>query len=113
MYKSTADVESAQKMYLHYSFVGDDYLKLREIVLRRKMPRRNLVQPHVYLEDGKEPIPLRCHKVIYLLLILLGSVKLRDFEPSFEGVVQSFVARYPSVDPDLKALWEKDHKHWN
>ena len=84
---------------------------MRDIVLKRKMPRRNLVQPHVYMEDGeltKIVIPLGCLLSVYLL----GCVKLQDFQASVEGVVQSFVARYPSSDPDFEELWQRDRHHW-
>ena len=39
-----------------------------------------------------------------------GAVELREFEPSFAGMVESFVARFPPEDPELLALYraEKD-----
>ena len=48
VYKSTADYESAKKMYDHYSTVpangNPKFLSLREIVMDRKQPRKLLVQ---------------------------------------------------------------------
>lgn len=43
-YKATADFDEGKKMYDGYSNVGENFLKLRNIVLERKQPRRMLVQ---------------------------------------------------------------------
>lgn len=49
---------------------------------------------------------------MYTLVSILGKVTLQDFEPSVEGIVQSFVTRYPGVDSDMMELWMKDKHHW-
>ena len=43
---STADSTAARAIYGQYSAVDEYFLKLREIVLARKVPRRMFVQPH-------------------------------------------------------------------
>ncbi|KAK3745455.1 hypothetical protein RRG08_046114 [Elysia crispata] len=82
VYKSTADVEAARKMYSYYSDVNDQeepkFLHLRNIVMDRKQPRKLFVQQHTYIDSGK--------------------VQLKTYEPSASGLIQSFVDRFPSSD---------------
>ncbi|GFO14314.1 dipeptidyl peptidase 3 [Plakobranchus ocellatus] len=82
VYKATADVEAAKKMYSYYSDVNDQqepkFLHLRSIVLDRKQPRKLLVQHHTYIENGQ--------------------VQLKTYEASASGLIQSFVDRLPSSD---------------
>jgi dipeptidyl-peptidase III len=40
VYKSIGDYESAEKFFNHYSSVDETMLKVREIVLANKVPRR-------------------------------------------------------------------------
>ncbi|XP_012939404.1 dipeptidyl peptidase 3 [Aplysia californica] len=94
VYKATADVEAGRQMYSYYSDVNDSaephFLSLRSIVLERKQPRKLFVQHHTYIEDGE--------------------VKLKSYECSASGLIESFVDRFPSADIDrvLLGLWEKD-----
>jgi len=74
VYKSTADVENGTKMYGELSQVDDEFLAIREIVLSKKKPRRVFVQAHTYLEND--------------------SVKLKEFDATVEGIIQSFVTRF-------------------
>ena len=66
--------------------VSEDMIALRDIVMARKEPRKLLVQPHLHVGDQD------------------GSVELKQFESSFAGMVQSFVARFPAEDPELLKL---------
>ena len=57
-------------MYHKYTEVDDRFLRLRKIVLEKKQPRRVFVQP-LTIEDGE-------------------NVKLQEFEPSYEGMIECF-----------------------
>jgi len=57
-YKSSGAVDRATKFYDHYSQVNDFFLKIRDIVIEKKKPRRvelnnNLVR---YNENTIEPV---------------------------------------------------------
>ncbi|XP_052106913.1 dipeptidyl peptidase 3-like isoform X1 [Mytilus californianus] len=96
VYKSTGDVEAATAMYGHYSEVHDDeephFLSLRSVVLARKTPRKMMVQHNTTVEGP--------------------TVKLQSYESSADGLVQSFIDRFPTseVDDILKELMEKDQQ---
>lgn len=98
VYKSTADVKSAKKMYDYYSDVNDQeepkFLHLRSIVMDRKQPRKMLVQQHTYIEKGK--------------------VQLKTYEASTKGMIQSFVDRFPSRDiyDMICSLLEKERPYF-
>jgi dipeptidyl-peptidase-3 len=51
-------------------------LAVRDIVLSKKKPRRVFVQPYTYVENGQ--------------------VKAEYFEASPEGLIASFVKRFPA-----------------
>jgi len=78
VYKATANVDEANKLYGHYSTVTEEYLALRKIVLAEKKPRSVFVQAHTYLENGL--------------------VKLQTFEPTYKGLIESFVTRFGPVN---------------
>jgi len=78
VYKATANVEAANKLYNHYSTVSEEYLNLRKTVLEQKKPRRVFVQSHTYLENG--------------------TVKLQTFEPTAKGVISSFITRFGPIN---------------
>jgi len=99
VYKSTADITSARKMFDNYSELSaknptsTDYLKMREIVLDRKKPRTVLVQYNTVLDDGE--------------------VVLKTYDSTPEGFAQSWVERYnqPEIKyKSLRQLYEKDAK---
>ncbi|CAL1276519.1 unnamed protein product [Larinioides sclopetarius] len=96
LYRSTADVASAKEMYDKYSAVKSEtkypFLDYREIVMARKKPRKLLIQTNTFVENDK--------------------VNLKTYEPSAEGMIQSWVDRFQeeSVDDILEELWAKD-KH--
>lgn len=54
----------------------EEFLKLREIVLKKRKPRRVFVQVNTKLVDGE--------------------VLLEEYPPTAEGLVNSFVNRFPS-----------------
>ncbi|GFU03940.1 dipeptidyl peptidase 3 [Nephila pilipes] len=94
LYRSTANVKSAKKMFDKYSLVisedGHPFLDYREIVMDRKKPRRMFVQANTVLEDGV--------------------VKLKTYASNSEGLIESWMDRYPGINLDviLEELWEKD-----
>ena len=49
-------------------------LKVREIVLKNKLPRRLVLQPNLFKKENK---------IIY-----------KDYDVNFEGVIQSYVDRF-------------------
>lgn len=77
VYKTTADVESAKKMYNKYAAVDGTMLARRAVILERKQPRALKVQAHVFLDKA-------------------GKVQLKQYEATPAGMIQSYVDRYDS-----------------
>ena len=75
VYKATADFESASKLYGELTSVPQDFLKLREIVIAKKKPRRIFVQAHTEIVGDK--------------------VELLEFEASTLGMIKSFQLNCP------------------
>lgn len=71
------DYEEAKKMFDHYSEVDETMLKVRQIVIDNKIPRRLTQQPNLFLDPKT------------------GEPYYKDYEDSFEGFIQSAVERYP------------------
>jgi len=81
IYKSTADIKAASKLYEEVTSVPAKYLKLREIVLSKKKPRRLFLQAHsriVKTAEGED-------------------VVIQEFPLTFEGIIQYFVTQFPPV----------------
>ncbi|XP_015171661.1 PREDICTED: dipeptidyl peptidase 3 isoform X1 [Polistes dominula] len=103
IYKSTGDVDSAREMYEKYSEVPDSgpypWARWRKIVLLNKQCRKMFVQPNTFIknENGNTT-----------------DVILKNYEPTFSGLIQSWIERYPSADisDSLIDLWKKDKKHF-
>ena len=75
VFKATADVKAGKKLYEDYTSVDEWYAtKLRPEVLRQAKPRKVFVQANTFLIEG-------------------GKVELREYEPTPEGMIQSFVDR--------------------
>ncbi|KAH0844607.1 hypothetical protein AYO21_02072 [Fonsecaea monophora] len=76
IYKATADFEAGKKMYDDITNVDDWWAeKARPIVLKKKTPRKVFVQVNTVLDEET------------------GDVKLVEYEPTIEGMVQSYVDR--------------------
>ncbi|XHG00525.1 hypothetical protein AWENTII_003968 [Aspergillus wentii] len=74
VYKSTADVEAGKKLYDDITSVNEWWgTQVREIVLKNKVPRKVFVQGNTIL-NGDE-------------------VTLKEYEPTLEGMIQSFAER--------------------
>ena len=103
VYKSLGDIASAKAFFGNYSKVSDDleypFLKIRDITLARKKPNRLLVQSSTSLTPK-------------------GSVELKSYQESFEGVITSVQDHYnekdskQSIENILVQLSEKDEKYW-
>jgi dipeptidyl-peptidase III len=77
VYKSTADVETGTKFFGDMSGVGLEYwgTKVRDVVLKNKQPRKVFVQANTYLDEAT------------------GQVTLKQYEPTLEGIIQSWADR--------------------
>lgn len=77
VYKSTADFENGKKMYDSITDVDSDYWgkKIRDVVLKKKTPRKVFVQANTVLDEAT------------------GDVKLVEYEPTAEDMIRSFVER--------------------
>ena len=74
VYKSTADVEAGKKLYDDITSVNEWWgTKVRDVVLKNKVPRKVFVQGNTVL-NGDE-------------------VTLKEYEPTLEGLIQSYVER--------------------
>ncbi|XP_077293457.1 dipeptidyl peptidase 3 isoform X2 [Arctopsyche grandis] len=92
--KSTGNADGARKLFAHYSELRGSWIQWRDIVLAHKQPRKMLVKPNSFLKDG--------------------SVVLKTYEPSHQGLIQSWVDRFPNTEVDdiLEKLAESDKKHY-
>ncbi|XP_031572146.1 dipeptidyl peptidase 3-like [Actinia tenebrosa] len=91
VYKSTADYEGGKALYDHYSKVEEEFLEYRKIVLARKTPRRMFVQANTRCQDNK--------------------VSMSTFSSNAEGMIKSFISRFPRDDHVLEGLWRADLPH--
>ena len=93
-YKSMGDFDTAKKFFDHYSEVDEEMLRVRDIVIAHKLPRRLELQPNLFLNQVT-------HEVEY-----------KDYEDTFEGVIRSHVERFPDpFQADVYAQWSKDAEH--
>ncbi|GAB6021089.1 bifunctional diacylglycerol diphosphate phosphatase/phosphatidate phosphatase [Chamberlinius hualienensis] len=101
VYKSTADVDNATKLFAKYSrveSVGDGdipFEEYRNIVVARRQPRKMFVQVNTKSEDG--------------------TVKLINYPATHEGVISSWVERFSdaTIDSSLVELAEKDRQYFD
>ncbi|XP_076283188.1 dipeptidyl peptidase 3 isoform X2 [Lasioglossum baleicum] len=99
VYKSTGDVEAAREMYEKYSEVPETgempWARWRDIILDHKEPRKIFVQANTFVNGS-------------------DGVQLKNYEPSFAGLIQSWMERFPSpeISQTLIDLWEKDKEHF-
>jgi dipeptidyl-peptidase-3 len=84
VYKATANVEAAQRLYQHYSEVTEPWVSWRAIVLANKQPRKIFTQANTVLVGSK--------------------VELKTYEESPEGMIQSWVERFPKPEPLYEAI---------
>ena len=91
VYKSMGDYDSAKKFFDHYSTVDETMMKVREIVVARKRPRRIELQPNLFLDEGTQ------------------QVQYKGYDATHEGVIQSAIERYPDkFRKDVYDQWLQD-----
>ncbi|ODV97053.1 hypothetical protein PACTADRAFT_39683 [Pachysolen tannophilus NRRL Y-2460] len=73
VYKCSADVVNGTKFYTEKTTVTPDIAKFREIIISKRMPRKQFIQANSFIEDDE--------------------VKLKEYEESEIGMIQSFVDR--------------------
>jgi len=100
VYKSTADIKSARAMFSRYSAVTNDgkypWKSWRDIVMDKRQPRKVFVQHNTVLDENNQ-------------------VKIVTYDPSPEGMIQSWIERYsPSenIYQGLDCCYRKDKKHF-
>lgn len=74
IYKATADEEGGTRLYLETTRVPDDWNTIRDTVIQSKQPRKSFVQGNTFVEGDQ--------------------VKLKEYEASTVGMIQSFVERH-------------------
>ena len=88
VYKSIGDFETAEKFFDSYSQVNEKMLKVRQIVIDRRNPRRLELQPNLF-RDGE--------KVFY-----------QGYDVNHAGIVQSYIERWePEFLEDVYSEWAK------
>ncbi|CAG9785198.1 unnamed protein product [Diatraea saccharalis] len=92
--KATGDVSSGEALFNTYSSVTDPWARWRDIVLLHKQPRNIFVQPNTMAKGD--------------------TVELKRYPASAEGMIASWVERFPSTDVDdvLEQLAEADAKYF-
>ena len=89
--KSVGDYDSAKTFFDGYSTVDDEMLRVREIVIANKLPRRLELQPNLFYNPKS------------------FDVDYEDYTDSFEGVIRSHVERFEgSFQADVWTEWTKD-----
>jgi len=73
MYRCTADVQACCSYYEELSRVDGKYLEWRKIVLAKNQPKWVFVQANTFLDEEE--------------------VTLKEYEPTNEGVIQSWAER--------------------
>lgn len=93
--KCVGDYDTANEWFGNYMKVDQYFLKLRQIALDNKAPRR------LELEHN-------------LVLNTEGKVEYKMYEESHEGIVQSFIERFTDVcDIQMYEAWLEDLKFWS
>jgi dipeptidyl-peptidase III len=75
-YKSSGCLERAAKFYAHYSTVEGDFMKIRDIVIANKKPRRLELNSNLVRYNEK-------------------TIAHNNYHECLEGVIHSFADRYP------------------
>lgn len=85
--KSIGDFDTAKEWFENYMQVDEHFLKIKKIVEDNKLPRRLELQPNLFQEQ-------------------YGKITYKDYELTHEGVVRSYVERFPDVFyPEMYEAW--------
>jgi len=88
VFRSMGDYSRGKELFEYYSKVEPDMLKIREIVLAYKVPRRIELQGNLNKQTDDK-------------------IKYVGYEKTLEGVIQSFVERYDcAFDEDMYNYWK-------
>ncbi|ORZ19820.1 dipeptidyl peptidase III [Absidia repens] len=74
VYKATADVEKGNALYVKATSVPDDWISMRDTVIRNKQPRKVFVQGNTSVDAN-------------------GQVLLKEYDASPVGMIQSYIER--------------------
>ncbi|KAF8474662.1 peptidase family M49-domain-containing protein [Kalaharituber pfeilii] len=74
IYKSIADVDAGTKLYAEMTEVDETMAEYRDVVLRKKQPRKNFVEANTFIKEN-------------------GEVELKHYEATCEGLIQSYAER--------------------
>ncbi|KAJ6234065.1 dipeptidyl peptidase 3 [Anaeramoeba flamelloides] len=77
IYKATANVELAKKWFDENSIVNEKMTKIRQIVIDKKKPRKVMLQLNTFEKDDQ--------------------IIIKDYEENGEGMIKSFVERFPDL----------------
>ena len=87
IYKSTADVDAGTKMYASMTEVDGVMAQYRDVVLRKKQPRKQFVEANTFLKED-------------------GEVELKQYDATCEGFIQSYVERSLWRGYSMDMLWQ-------
>lgn len=93
-YKSTGCIERAQKFWDRYSAVDEFFLKIRDIVIQKKKPRRVELNNNLLRHSETE-------------------IEVQYYEESFESIISSYIDRYGSSKELIDTIlgeWDKYRK---
>lgn len=86
--KSMGDFNTAEEWFNKYTEVDDFFLRIKKIVEDNRLPRRLEIQPNLTLSP-------------------YGEVEYKDYDLTHEGIVRSYVERFPN------AFYDQVYEEWN
>lgn len=94
IYKCMGDYDTAKDFFSHYTKVDEEMMKIRDIVIANKLPRRLELQPNLVKREN-------------------GDIEYVAYDSSFEGIIQSYCERYEGpFQKDVYDEWLKDADHF-
>jgi dipeptidyl-peptidase-3 len=89
-FKATGDVVRGRELFSHFSKFDEEAKKIREIMIANQKPRSIEVQCNVFLGPA--------------------GAEVKVYPESFDGIIQSFLERFPEYDSEMLAFWEEDFR---
>ena len=93
IYKATADFEGGSAFFNNYLKVNEKFLRIRQVVIDRKQPRRIELQHDVEFNEK-------------------GDIDYIKFEENFEGIIKSQIFHYRNSVEDIYSAWREYGKHF-
>ena len=90
-FKFTADVEKGKELFNHFSLYDETAQKIRQIIVTNQKPRRMDVQSNIKINNG---IP-----------------DITAYPETFDGVINSFLERFPVYDEEMLHQWEAEFQN--